>query len=245
MIREVYRMASQWQIDCCFFNCVNSVKLDLSFLECSVLYDSELGIGRKTDLQEEEAKQLPSPWDGVVGLHRCRDAGVWGLAFALHPTSALPDWWPWGTAAGPGPFPDAWWCTHGGVDTPESCLVQNTFSSQLKEFWVPSDEGRVPISGNPDNCWWSVIVKVNVTQSCLTLFIDPMDYTAHGILQARILEWVAFPFSRGSSQPRDRTQVSSIAGGSFTNWAIRWLVIIDGIYWSPTIGQTQGLIYLM
>ena len=48
-----------------------------------------------------------------------------------------------------------------------------------------------------------------------------MDYTVHGILQARILEWVAFPFSRGSSQPRDRTQVSRIAGGFFTNWAIR------------------------
>ena len=47
-----------------------------------------------------------------------------------------------------------------------------------------------------------------------------MDYTVHGILQARILEWVAFPFSRVSSQPRDRTQVSRIAGGFFTTWAI-------------------------
>ena len=44
---------------------------------------------------------------------------------------------------------------------------------------------------------------------------DPMDYTVHGILQARILEWVAIPFSRGSSQPRDQTQVSCIAGGYF------------------------------
>ena len=43
---------------------------------------------------------------------------------------------------------------------------------------------------------------------------DPMDYTIHGILQARILGWVAFPFSRGSSQPRDQTQVSHIAGDS-------------------------------
>ena len=42
--------------------------------------------------------------------------------------------------------------------------------------------------------------EVKVTQSCLTL-CDPMDYTVHGILQARILEWVAFPFSRGSSNP--------------------------------------------
>ena len=59
-------------------------------------------------------------------------------------------------------------------------------------------------------------VKVKVAQSCLTL-CDPMDYTVHGILQARILEWVAVPFSRGSSQPRDQTQVSHIAGGFFTS----------------------------
>ena len=59
-------------------------------------------------------------------------------------------------------------------------------------------------------------VKVKATQSCPTL-LDPIDYTVHGILQARILEQVAFPFSKGSSQPRDRTQVSSIAGGFFTS----------------------------
>ena len=61
-------------------------------------------------------------------------------------------------------------------------------------------------------------MKVKVTQSCLTL-CDPMDYSVHGILQARILEWVAFPFSRGSSQPRGQTQVSRIAGRLFTSWA--------------------------
>ena len=58
-------------------------------------------------------------------------------------------------------------------------------------------------------------VKVKVAQSCPAL-CDPMDYTVHGILQARILEWVVFPFSRGSSQARDRTQVSCFAGGFFT-----------------------------
>ena len=48
------------------------------------------------------------------------------------------------------------------------------------------------------------------------------------ILQARILEWVAIPFSRGSSQPRDRTQVSLIAGEFFTIWATRevWVLIM-------------------
>ena len=53
-----------------------------------------------------------------------------------------------------------------------------------------------------------------IDQSGPTL-CDPMVYTIHGILQARILEWVAFPFSRGSSQPRDQAQVSHIAGGFF------------------------------
>ena len=48
-----------------------------------------------------------------------------------------------------------------------------------------------------------------------------MDYAVHGILQAGILEWVAFPFSGGSSQPRDQTQVSHIAGGFFTSWVTR------------------------
>ena len=63
-------------------------------------------------------------------------------------------------------------------------------------------------------------VRVKVAQSCPT-FCDPMDYTVHGIIQARLLEWVAIPSSRGSSQPRDWTQVSCIAGGFFTNcgWA--------------------------
>ena len=59
-------------------------------------------------------------------------------------------------------------------------------------------------------------MKVKVTQLCLTLF-DPMDYMVHGILQARILEWAAIPFSRRSSQPRDQTQVSPIVGGFFTS----------------------------
>ena len=72
------------------------------------------------------------------------------------------------------------------------------------------------------------VLCVLVTQSCLTLW-DPMDCSSpgspvHGILQARILEWVAIPFSRGSSQPRDRTWVSR---GFFTVWTTR-----EAGYWS-------------
>ena len=64
----------------------------------------------------------------------------------------------------------------------------------------------------------NVAEKVKITQLCLTL-CDSVDYIVHGILQARIVEWVAFPFSRGSFQPRHWTQVSRIAGGFFTSWA--------------------------
>ena len=62
--------------------------------------------------------------------------------------------------------------------------------------------------------------KMKVVQSCPTL-CDPMGYAVHGILWARILEWAAFPFSRGSPQPRDWTPVSRIAGRFFTSWARR------------------------
>ena len=68
--------------------------------------------------------------------------------------------------------------------------------------------------------------KVEVAQSCLTLCY-PMDYTVHGILQARILEWVAsgkLPFSGGSSQPRNQIRVPCIAGRFFTNWAKYWVL---------------------
>ena len=57
--------------------------------------------------------------------------------------------------------------------------------------------------------------------SSVRLFATPMDYMVHAIIQARILEWEAFPFSRGSSKPKDQTQVSHIAGRFFTSWAKR------------------------
>ena len=67
---------------------------------------------------------------------------------------------------------------------------------------------------------WSE-AKVLVAQPCLTLCNRLPGSSVHGIFQARILEWVAIPFSRGSSQARDKTQVSCIAGRFFTIWATR------------------------
>ena len=68
-------------------------------------------------------------------------------------------------------------------------------------------------------------VKVLVAPSCFTLY-ESMDcslpgFSVHGVLQAWILEWVAMPSSRGSSQLRDQTQVSHISGIFFTVWATR------------------------
>ena len=64
------------------------------------------------------------------------------------------------------------------------------------------------------------ITEVKFAQEC-SILCNLMDYTVHWILQARILEWVAFPFSRRSSQPRDQSQISCIAGRFFTSWATR------------------------
>ena len=87
-----------------------------------------------------------------------------------------------------------------------------------------------------DNWLWKILLEIQQTDSRRKMGIKTTcescsfvsnslrpygDYIVHGILQARILEWVAFPFSRGSSQSRDRTQVSRIAGGFFTSWVTR------------------------
>ena len=79
-----------------------------------------------------------------------------------------------------------------------------------------------PLMGFSRQEYWSGVPlpSPKVTQSRPTL-CNPIDYTAHEILQARILEWVASPFSRGSSQSRNRTRVSCIAGGFFTSWVAR------------------------
>ena len=85
---------------------------------------------------------------------------------------------------------------------------------------IESGETLLSVQSSCEPKIWKV--KVLVTQLCQTLF-DPMDWSLpfHGTLQARILEWVVIPFSRGSSQPRDWTRVSYKAGGFFTISATR------------------------
>ena len=78
-----------------------------------------------------------------------------------------------------------------------------------------------------------------------------MDCIVYGLFQARILEWVAFSFSRGFSQPRDRTQVSRVAGGFFTSWANReaqgvvsiYAILVWGwIQWDMNLSRTLLLV---
>ena len=82
-------------------------------------------------------------------------------------------------------------------------------------------------------------VKVKVAQSC-PILCDPIDYIVHGILQARILEWVAYPFSRGSSWPRNWTGVSCIIGGFFTNWAMREALMMASLETSVSVCESQS-----
>ena len=89
-------------------------------------------------------------------------------------------------------------------------------------------------------------MKVLVTQPCLTLCnsIDcsPLGPSVHGNLHTRILEWVAIPFSRGSSQPRNQTQVSCNPGGFLTVWATKEAPIIKyklKLQWCNTSHQSE------
>ena len=87
--------------------------------------------------------------------------------------------------------------------------------------------------------------EVKVTQSSCPAICDPMDYTVHGILQARILERIAVCFSRESSQPRDRTQLSHIAGRIFTSWATRkawweWKRRAKKLAWNSTLKKQRS-----
>ena len=105
----------------------------------------------------------------------------------------------------------------GGKKKPNSVSYQSLGTVQCYQYrriygWV-SQRHQLSVQ-------WS-----EVDQSCPTL-CDPMgcsltDSSVHGIFQATVLEWIAISFSRGSSQPRDRTWVSHIVGRCFTIWATR------------------------
>ena len=116
--------------------------------------------------------------------------------------------------------------------------MKQKLSNKIQESTVvktlmPSNEGQ----RLPERQETNMIMlesESEVAQSCTTLF-DPMDgslprSSIHGIFQAKVREWVAISFSRGSSQPRDQTWVSHIVGRHFTIWATREVMLIGKQY---------------
>ena len=131
----------------------------------------------------------------------------------------------------------------GIFPTQVSCIAGGFFTSWATRGHVPetmlNDQEMLPHLVLPQ----TYESESEVAQSCPTL-CNPVDCSppgssVHGILQARILEWVAISFSRGSSQLRDRTQVSHITGRHFNLWAAReaW----GSIYYLPISDEeTEG-----
>ena len=115
----------------------------------------------------------------------------------------------------------AWWVTVHGVKKSQTWL--SNWAINMKDHWSQIIITKIIMK------FWNIFENyqesVSVTQSNPT-FCSPMDCSLPGssvqrILQARILEWAAIPFSRESSQPKDWTWISSIAGRFFTVWATR------------------------
>ena len=118
------------------------------------------------------------------------------------------------------------WLDFLAVQGTHTCILINKFISK----------GKKEVKGVLTGSWKKASIRqweqfsnlgleesVHHCESC-SVMSDSLwthDYKVHWILQSRILEWVAIPFSRGSSQPRDQAQVSHIAVRFFTNWAIR------------------------
>ena len=136
--------------------------------------------------------ELPMPCSGEWLTESGRGAKASHVALLLWPKDSILTW-----------MDHSWNCA----------AVQDSFTLILLPCFLTSQNIRC-VKG-----------KVLVTQSCPTL-CDPMDYSltgssVHRIFRARILEWVAIPFSSGSSRPRDQTWVSCIADRRFTIWATR------------------------
>ena len=138
----------------------------------------------------------------------------------------------------------AWWAAVHGVARSQTRLSDFTFNfyfhalekemathSSVLAWRVPgiAEPGGLPSMGlhrvghDWSNLAAAAVLSHSVMPNSLVTLVDcsPSGSSVHGISQARILEWVAISFSRGSSQPRDRTQVSCTAGGFFTVWATR------------------------
>ena len=119
-------------------------------------------------------------------------------------------------------------CLALGVSQDYSVWMKPWVSSTELSIGNLTDDQKFPVVKQKTQLWISYKWKSGKKRKVKVLVMpcDPMDCSppgssVHGIFQARILEWVVIPFSRGSSWPRDGTRFSSIAGGFFTVWATR------------------------
>ena len=132
--------------------------------------------------------------------------------------------------------------------SPPGSSVLGIFQARILE-WIaisfsrgsfrPRNWAQVPCIAGTFFTDWAMREAHMSAQSCPTL-CDPMDCSppgssVHGMLLARILEWVAIPFSRGSFRPRNQTQISYTAGILFTIWVTRKVLV------SPKLHQIPGL----
>ena len=126
---------------------------------------------------------------------------------------------------------------------PRSLPLWNSFSELSEVLYSGLQSRGRKESDTAERLHFHYSSCVDITQSCPTL-CNPMDYTVHGILQARILEWVAFPFSRGSSQPRSPAlQADSLPAepqGKPKNTGVGSLSLLQGIF--LTQESNQGLL---
>ena len=156
---------------------------------------------RNTSFQEIKRIQ------GHIRHHQSAKSRIWKIYETNHPGSSTNKW-------------------HGGEKI--VCMWQGIarkkyvieckrqVSNCQSHFW--ENQGEMIRHWIPEWWWFSHSVMSN---SCDPMVCSPPGSSVHGILQARILEWVAIPFSRGSSWPRGQTQVSCIAERFFTDWATR------------------------
>ena len=99
--------------------------------------------------------------------------------------------------------------------------------------WRWTDKLKMRILSRKISCLWGgkTLIAIESERNLLSrVQLFETVWIVHGILQARILEWVAFPFSRASSQHRNWAQVSCTAGRWFTNWAMREATLVLAKY---------------
>ena len=132
-------------------------------------------------------------------------------------------------------------------------IIRETFhvniSIELNTPFSNFPNSQIPFALNFPNHAFHLVMSLRwgeVTQSCPTL-CDPTDRSLpgssiHGIFQARILEWVAISFSRGSSRPRDQTEVSRIVDRRFTVWATREKSLLTwvSLFFHPDMLKRSG-----